>query len=91
MPQNTRNSKNTNTQTRDPKVAFVGQYMKVRGCHKIEIVDPKDPDQGTQFRNMSDGCWPIIGGLMRKDLTDDPRFFHGQVLVSGNTLVKVYR
>ena len=40
MTNNTRYSKNqNNTQTRDHKVAFIGQYMKVRGCHKIEIID----------------------------------------------------
>jgi hypothetical protein len=82
MSQNTRYS-NTKTQNRDKSVAFIGQYMKVKGCHKIEIIDKNDPDQGVQFRNMSDGCWPIINGLMRKD--------RGQIILSGNTLVKVYR
>ena len=83
MTNNTRYSKNTNTQNRDKNVAFIGRYMQVKGCHKIEIIDKNDPDKGIMFRNMSDGCWPILGGLMRKD--------KGQVLVSGNTLVKVYR
>lgn len=64
-------------------IAYIGRYMNVKGCNKIEIIDQNDPDIGVQFRNMADGNWPIINGMMRKD--------RGQILVSGNTLVKVYR
>ena len=64
-------------------VSYVGPFYKVKGSHIIEIMDSKDPDCGVKFRNMMDGNWPIIGGLIRKD--------KGQVTVAGSTLVKVYR